>query len=216
MIDLRPWLPRHKKVKAEQHAKDSWTVHYQGTNVPRDLSEADTQLLIKADAEYHIAKDWSEAPGVQGGSGVMYHYMISPGGVVYITRDEADVLWHCGASGNYTSRAVNVLCGPDDLPTKAQLRSLDGLISGTVYPHSWWSQTACPGNPLRYWLEYGDPEEDLAFKDDPDAQAFKADTDNSILAIKEVLVLLTNKNTGQDLDLAEIDAKLSAIGRAVA
>lgn len=160
-IDLRPWLPRvpENDPQPQHQTKDSWTVHYQGSDVPRDLSDADAQLLIGADAREHIDRDWNdEYPGTQGGGGVMYAYMIAPSGTVYQTRDEDSWLWHCGNEvGNKASVAIQVMCGPDTPPTPSQLDSLARLIATEptwpVYPHKKWSPTQCPGSVLAAWTE---------------------------------------------------------------
>lgn len=121
------------------------------------MSDAEAQILIRADAQYHINKDWG---GGSYGGGLMYAIVIAPSGSVYQTRDLDAVLWHCGdAGGNQSSTPILVLCGPNSPPTDAQLDSLDEVLLGqTVYPHSYWSPTACPGNELRLWLEYGGDE----------------------------------------------------------
>lgn len=163
MIDLRQWLPRatENDPTPSHHPKSGYTVHYEGVDVARDMSDAEAQLLIQANAIYHINKDWNDDfPGQQGGGGLMYAIVIAPSGTAYQTRDLDSVLWHAGNYiGNRDTVAVLVLAGPNTPPTKAQYRTLGEVLEGKiVYPHSYWSSTACPGDPLRYWLEYGDEE----------------------------------------------------------
>ena len=162
MIDLRPWLPREPEndPTPSHFPKSGMTIHYQGVDVARDMSDAEAQVLIESDALFHIRKEW--APGVYGG-GLMYAIVIAPSGTTYQTRDLDAVLWHAGdAQGNSDTTPVLVLAGPNTPPTPAQYRSLGSVLMGqTTYPHSYWSATSCPGDALRQWLEYGTPEDDM-------------------------------------------------------
>ena len=186
MIDIRSWLPRapQNDPSPSHHPKKSMTVHYQGTDVARDMSDAEAQLLIQSDAQYHINKDWGN--GAHGG-GLMYAIVIAPSGSVYQTRDLDAVLWHAGDPGaNRDSTPVLVLCGPNTPPTMAQLRSLEQVLLGqTVYPHSYWSSTSCPGDELRQWLEYGGGD-DMDYVTKEEFDAYKEDVRATLDAMKAI------------------------------
>ena len=172
MIDLRPWLPRapENDPSPSHHPKSGYTVHYEGAEVARDMSDAEAQLLIQANAIFHIHKDWRSKDEIAAdpshpvnGGGLMYAIAIAPSGSTYQTRDLDAILWHSdAANGNRNTTPVLVLCGPNTPPTTAQYRSLDEILLGqTAYPHSYWSPTECPGDALRYWLEYGGEEDEM-------------------------------------------------------
>ena len=160
IVDIRADLPRvpDNDPQPLTQVKTDWILHYQGNDVDRDLSDEDAKDLALRDAKEHIARDWdSQYPGVQGGGGLMYHYMIAPSGTVFKTRDETDYLWNCGNDkGNRCGVAVQVQCGPNTPPTDAQLFSLTLLIAThpefNVTGNRDWSSTQCPGERLYAYI----------------------------------------------------------------
>lgn len=153
VVDLRDELPRADWSEGVS-PKSSITVHWNGTPLPDDVSDLD---VIFGDANYHVSKDWSPAPGIQGGDGIMYHRLYGRDGTVYLTRDPGDVLWHSGSTiGNLTSEAWQVMVGEGESCTPAQLAALrrDLAADGrAVFPHQFWSATQCPGPELTAALD---------------------------------------------------------------
>lgn len=164
IVDVRDELPLAEPEDRIGYygPKTSVTVHWNGPPVPRDVDPLD---VILGDAHYHISKDWSPEPGVQGGDGIMYHFLVAPDGRVFKTRDDDAVLYHCGSAiGNERSYAVQVMVGGDESGatdpstpiTAEQLSALSQLIAflglDQVKPHRAWSSTTCPGNELADWV----------------------------------------------------------------
>ena len=168
VIDLRGELPTEpdNAPNPSRAPKDSFTVHYQGADVARDLTDEEAISLVWIDAYEHIRRDWSAEAGQQGGSGVMYVSMIAPSGTLLICRDEDEVLWHCGdPEGNRSSAPVQVICGPNTPPTPAQLATLGQVLATrptfTAFPHKWWSPTQCPGMRLTDYVTSREWEDDM-------------------------------------------------------
>lgn len=158
--------------------KTSVTIHWNGPPIPRDVHPLE---VILGDAHFHISKDWSPAPGIQGGDGIMYHFLVAPDGTVYKTRDDDAVLYACGnAIGNERSYHVQVMVGgdgsgvtdPNTPITPQQYASLAALVGflglDQVKPHRAWSPTTCPGNDLTNWVLRHSWEDDM-----PDEQTIR-------------------------------------------
>lgn len=161
IVDLRDELPRAPEFDPwpTRFAKASSTVHW--PDVSRDIGDDDdcTSLLFSF-AAYHIDKDWSrEIPGVQYGGGIMYTEAVAPSGTVFLLRDDDAVLWHSDdAAGNLTSRAILLLVGTAQKPTRAQLLALRARLAMRfpAYPHGpKWAATECPGPAARAFLAGG-------------------------------------------------------------
>jgi len=212
-VDLRKWLPRRKDNDPEPigpYDKNSITVHYQGLEVLREMTDADAKQLVMSDALEHIHRDWSrEIPGVQGGGGVMYHLMIAPSGTVFQCRDLGDYLWHCGNEyGNIHSIAVQVMCGPTTPPTDAQFTSLDKLLDElmlkdprlrAIYPHQFWSPTSCPGHVLVTYVEEENMYTDADRKRD-EQTATDAKVARDLIEARESLVWIARAQRGLDVE----------------
>ena len=163
LIDIRGDLPRRPpadRVIAGPFetrplaAKRGIVVHYSGPPVTR---RDDTLAVLRAEAAYHVGKDWAragEAPVY--GDGLMYHVAIGADGATYLCRDLESVLWHCGAwPQNALALAVHLPLGGDQRATPAQLRALGdvcddwraatGTPLGEVWGHQELAATSCPG-----------------------------------------------------------------------
>lgn len=160
IYDVRAELPTTDWEIGRHLPKISRTYHWNGPALPTDVDPLD---LIRGDASFHVSKDWSPAPGIQGGDGIMYHKLIARNGDLYITRNEDAVLWACGDDlGNRTSEHVQVMIGRNDdgteqQPTVEQLSTMTMLERvyplGATFPHGpKWSPTACPGETVRRWI----------------------------------------------------------------
>ena len=191
LIDIRHEIPRADWSIGFASPKTSVTVHWNGGAVDEN---ADPFEVIRADAQFHINKNWGDSAHPAYGDGLMYHRMYARDGRVFQTRDDDAVLYHCGASGNSTSFAWQVMTGSGQNATPAQMASLRRDLAAMGLPakgHRDWSPTQCPGDEI-YALVYSDwEEEDMPFSTDPDAQFFKNDVNNSIVAIKDVLKTLS-------------------------
>lgn len=174
IIDVRDQLPLVLDGELGRAAKSSITVHWNGPPIP---AGEDPWLVILSDAWYHTSKDWSPEPGIQGGDGIMYHFLIAPDGRCFKTRDDDAVLWHCGSAiGNVFSYAVQVMVGGEgdgtgDPVTAAQYATLTQLIAelslDDVKPHKIWSGTACPGLELTDWVSrQAWKEDDMSFTEE--------------------------------------------------
>lgn len=157
LLDRRADLPRNPKGGPSHQrpvsTKDGLVIHYNGPAVPYTTEDF---ALLRADAYYHIQKDWDLGElGVQHGDGLMYHLGIGRDGAAYLCRDFADVLWHCGTSKNSTALAMLVIMGGTQRATRAQLATLnrlcgEAIIAGLttrarVTGHQEESATSCPG-----------------------------------------------------------------------
>jgi hypothetical protein len=173
IIDVRDKLPLVPAREVGRAAKSSITVHWNG---PPIAAGADPLDVIKSDAWFHTSKDWSPEPGIQGGDGIMYHFLVAPDGRCFKTRDDDAVLWHCGSEiGNRFSYAVQVMVGGNgdgtgDAVTSQQYATLTALIAHLaleqVKPHKIWSGTACPGLELTAWVNRQAWKEDDMFTDE--------------------------------------------------
>lgn len=128
-------------------------VHYSGPPV-RDRH--DTLAILRAEARYHVAKDWAGAGPALRGDGLMYHVAIGADGTAYLCRDLEAVLWHCGAwPQNALALSLHLPLGGEQRATPAQLtalrrvcddwRAATGTPLGEVWGHQELQPTACPG-----------------------------------------------------------------------
>jgi hypothetical protein len=106
-------------------------VHYDAVRVPR--GEYDPVERYRAQARYHMARNWNEdgGPPVYG-FGLMYHYRVSADGRVWRTQPEALLTWHARAA-NYAGLAICCDLGPGQKPTEAQLAGLRSLLDWLCY-----------------------------------------------------------------------------------
>jgi len=226
IIDMRDQLPLVPAEEVGRAAKSSITVHWNGPPIPPGEDPLD---VIKSDAWFHTSKDWSPEPGIQGGDGIMYHFLVAPDGRCFKTRDDDAVLWHCGSQiGNWFSYAVQVMVGGNgdgtgDPVTSQQYAALTQLIAhlalDDVKPHKIWSGTACPGIELTAWINrQGWKEEDMNAKE---VLALIEETyglTNTTQAIKDVLkeqnaaiVKLANDETVADTEVAALKDRIDKL-----
>lgn len=161
LTDRRADLPRNARggpnTQRPVASKLGIVLHYNGPAVPATM---DDWALIRADAAYHIAKDWSLGElGVQQGDGLMYHLAIARDGRAWLTRSFNDCLWHCGTIKNYSALAWMLVMGGNQRATVAQLDTLARLTNeavaagltmpSTVRGHMEESATSCPGTLMK-------------------------------------------------------------------
>jgi hypothetical protein len=229
LLDVRAELPRTDWEIGRSGPKTSATIHWNGPRIPADVDPLD---IILGDAHYHVSKDWSPEPGIQGADGIQYHELIAPDGTAYVTRDPDAALWHCGDPvGNETSYAIQVMVGGEDdgsgdPVTPAQYATLRARIHALgltdVRPHRSWSQTTCPGNELATWVY----AEGWQVEDDLDRTTFNAwfreqqvaeitPTLESMKKAYDPLVAQARANglvdATQEQHLAELDARLAKL-----
>lgn len=181
VIDMRSQLPLATQfIPSPSHAfKTSNTVHWTGGH---DTIVTDEQAIaaIKRWHQQHINTDWNkEAPGQQGGAGLMYVEVIAPSGTVLITRDPDAVTWHCSdAHGNAHSRPILVICDQDEPPTNQQLASLDSRITFPEFqPHSFWVGTQCPGPECKAFIDERRVDDMFTAQDREDLRRVRAQLD---------------------------------------
>jgi hypothetical protein len=143
--------PYERRPLAE---KRGVVIHYSG---PPVANRADTLAVLRAEARYHVDKDWA-GPGdpTVRGDGLMYHVAISDDGTAYLCRDLEAVLWHCGSwPENALALSVHVPIGGEQRATPAQLATLQrvvdqwrtatGTLRAEVRGHQELQPTSCPG-----------------------------------------------------------------------
>lgn len=142
--------------------KRGLVVHYSG---PPVRNRADTLAVLRAEARYHVDKDWSGMgePTLRG-DGLMYHVAIGDDGTRYLCRDLEAMLWHCGETEwNRRALSVHVPIGGDQRATPAQLAALREIAEGwreftgegreSVRGHQELSPTACPGTLMADFVQ---------------------------------------------------------------
>jgi hypothetical protein len=146
--------PYERRPLAE---KRGIVVHYSG---PPVANRADTLNVLRAEARYHVGKDWATGAAPLRGDGLMYHVAIGADGTAYLCRDLEAVLWHCGAwPQNALALSLHLPLGGEQRATEAQLatlrracddwRSATATPLGEVWGHQELSPTACPGTLMR-------------------------------------------------------------------
>jgi len=207
-IDMRATLPRADWDIGHLGPKTSVTVHWNGPPVPTNLTP---RAMVEADARFHISKDWSPEPGVQGGDGIMYHRLYAPNGDVFLTREDDAVLWACGnAEGNRTSLHVQVMIGEGQHPSAAALWSLGRdlrALALPVRPHRFWSLTQCPGDELAAWVAQ-EPwkEADVGLTEEQIREIAKDEARAVILNEPHLITTAIGKDYGPKLE-AELRAR---------
>jgi hypothetical protein len=183
--------------------------------------------VILGDAHYHISKDWSLEPGIQGGDGIMYHRLIAPNGDIYQTRNQDAILWACGSEwGNWSSEHVQVMLGEGQMPTVEQLAAMRTLeledSRGMTFPHNYWSGTQCPGPQLTAWVydEGWKKEDDMTRAEFNEwfKEQYMAIIDPTIVAMKNAydpLIGMARANNlldaAQEAAIAEAQARLDRL-----
>lgn len=133
----------------------SITVHHDASIRPHDY---DSAARYRSEASGHYNQGW---PGLQ------YHYKIDNVGAIFQIRPLTTWLWHCGnGTGNEQSIAIcldGYFHAPyNQIPTREQYEALKQLLDylstpasgsfpadqSTVFPHQYWSSTACCGSTL--------------------------------------------------------------------
>jgi hypothetical protein len=93
----------------------------------------DPVARYKAQAQYHIDKNWNEGPGpVVHGFGLMYHYRVSTDGRIWRTQPVVLVTWHA-RDANYRGLAVCCDLGSGQMPSEVQSEGLAALLDWLCY-----------------------------------------------------------------------------------
>lgn len=127
----------------------SWTLHYEGVDVPTDLDDYAT--TVQNIQRYHMSHGYWD---------IAYNFCVAPNGVVYEARGW-DLRSAAQVSGNAVSIAVCYLGGPSTPLTDAAKTAINALIAERpmeVFPHKHWFNTACPGDAVLEWLDAGRPD----------------------------------------------------------
>lgn len=171
MTDIIEQLPRSPESRYWRtrplRAITRIVVHYDAVRVP--AGEYDPIARYKAQARYHMKRNWNEGGGPPVyGFGLMYHYRVSADGRIWCTQPETLLTWHAH-SANYAGLAICCDLGPGQEPTHAQLCALRELLDWLCHhrpdipagrPDVWGhgelaregNKTACPGL-LRKWVQ---------------------------------------------------------------
>lgn len=126
----------------------SWTVHYEGVDVPVD--ETDYTNRVQSIQAYHQSHGYYD---------IAYNFVVAPDGTVFEARGW-DYRSAAQVSGNPVSIAVCYIGGPSTPLTDAAASSINWLIAQRpmeVFPHKHWFATACPGDIIVEWLDAGRP-----------------------------------------------------------
>lgn len=168
LVDVRADLPRRTAPNGSVIAgpfqsipisrKRGVVIHYNGPEIDQ---RRDTREVLKAQARYHVDRDWATSGGRPiRGDGLMYHVAIGNDGTKYWCRNLEDVLWHCGNTHwNEHALSVQVPIGGAQRATKAQLGALvqvveewcrrTGTTPAEVVGHNELSPTSCPGTLMQ-------------------------------------------------------------------
>jgi N-acetylmuramoyl-L-alanine amidase len=107
------------------------TVHWTEENTPAGLTIPQYQAILAKEAHYHaFERNWNDDPNgpFQGGDGLMYHYAITPTGIIFQTTPETKRTWNA-YSANAWNLAVVIMAGHGDpISVKAQ-RALTALLA---------------------------------------------------------------------------------------
>src|SRR5690242_2131058 len=61
-----------------------WTVHWTEERTPGNLTIPQYQAILAREAHYHaFERNWNPGGPFQGGDGLMYHYAITPTGIIF-------------------------------------------------------------------------------------------------------------------------------------
>lgn len=126
----------------------SWTLHYEGVDVPTDLDDYAT--TVQGIQRYHMSHGYWD---------IAYNWLVGCDGRVYEGRGW-DLRSAAQVSGNAVSIAVCYLGGPSTPLTDAAKVAINALIAERpmeVFPHKHWFNTACPGDIIVGWLDAGRP-----------------------------------------------------------
>jgi hypothetical protein len=158
IIDIRGELPTRKGGGSgtKYAAKKGQVLHYSAVNYPKTRPILD---ILMAEARYHIRTVSTDGNPPLKEAGLAYHQAVDPiTGDIYLTRDEDDVLWHCGywgTPGNRDGLAIHVPGGSNLVMTDVAVQSLLWLLRrneeqygfgrAMMKGHKELSATTCPG-----------------------------------------------------------------------
>lgn len=152
IVDLRDQLPRADWEIGRFSSKQRLLFHWAGTPVRQSRPLPET---IRGFARYHIDKDWNpDLPGVQGGDGLHYHFVLGDD-VVYQARDLDAVLWASGTDANRTAWHALFPVGEGQSPTLGMYRAAAWLHRHLAVPaggHRDEGTSTCPGDEIAAWI----------------------------------------------------------------
>jgi hypothetical protein len=116
------------------------TIHWSEVNTPDGKPDRYYLDVIAKEAHYHaFERDWeNDQPGIQGGDGIMYHYMIAPTGTIFYTTAETHRTWNA-YEANASNIATCMLAGHGDKTTPAAIAALRSLLTWMA-----WGRTDLP------------------------------------------------------------------------
>ena len=137
-------------------------VHWDAVARPHDY---DSVARYVSEANYHINEDWGNG---WHGDGLMYHFKIDNTGVIFYTRDIAEMLW---AVSDQNPFYINICVdsGADQQPTREQAEALQALLDELCFNHPEFpasqadvrghlevpsNATACPGSYMPMVISY--------------------------------------------------------------
>lgn len=168
VIDIRHLLPRDTWIIGERDATTSLTWHYNGPEVALERQYGEGLIAqLRADAVWQMKAGWGGTK--DGAPHLMYHLVVDAKGVIYLTADIQEILWHCAhQDGNGRGLALHFPLGGKQEPTNRQMaaaiRVSDAIRARyrmdirRVFGHLEWKRaTACPGTSLmRHLAAYRD------------------------------------------------------------
>lgn len=113
------------------------TIHWSEVRTPPDRSDRWYLDMIGKEAYYHaLQRDWEPVvPGIQGGDGIMYHYMIAPNGTIFYVTAETHRTWNA-YEANASNIATCMLAGHGDRAQQPAIMALRALMTWMAWGRS--------------------------------------------------------------------------------
>lgn len=174
IVDLRGQMPGSPAAnQGAANKTEGCTIHWNGPPTRVKTKEQAIQLW-KNDAAFHMRIDWG---GGARANGIQYHYGVWDD-TLYILRDYAAILWHCGNTHyNTRSPAINVPIGTGERAPAETLRTLAaaverinsdwGVAKRAVFGHQEITPTECPGTLMADFVRPFRAGKDFGGEDSP-------------------------------------------------
>jgi len=145
--------PKSRLVRWPAGQPTSWTLHYEGKDVPTNRDRA------YYDAHIRAIQRWQMDVSSEGYWDIAYNFIVSPIGDIYEGRGWS---FKSGAQrdGNSSSVAAMYMGGLRTNFTDLAQNATKWLIAQKpmdVHPHSFWVKTPCPGPYVKAWINLGQP-----------------------------------------------------------